>query len=468
MTSAQEEFEAGSTAAAVVRRAAAHAEAYLAAMPDRSVAPPATYAQTLAALDVPLPTGPTDPLDVLDALVVAAEPGVAATGSGRFFGYVIGGVLPAALGAELMTGVWDQNAAFTSLAPAASAAEEVAARWNLDLLGLPPGASVGFTTGTTMANLTALAAARHRVLAAAGWDVAADGLTGAPPVRIVVGEQRHVTVDAALRMLGFGSRHVVVDVDDHGRISPAGLRTALAAGAGPAIVVSQAGEVNTGAVNPLREVCEIAHAHQAWVHVDGAFGLWAAASTKYRHLVDGVELAQSWSTDAHKWLNTPYDCGLAIVADPAAHAAATATRAAYLPDEKARERDPFTWTPEFSRRARGFAVYAALRSLGRDGVAELVDRCCSHARRFADRLAAVRGAQVLNDVVLNQVLVRFGDDDAVTNAVMASVLASGEAFMSGTTWRGRTAMRISVSNWSTTREDVDRTVAVIEKALSEL
>jgi len=462
----REQYEPATTTATVVRRAAAHAEAYLSGLPDRSVAPTATYAETLAALDLPLPAGPTEPLDVLDALVEAADPGLAGTGSGRFFGYVIGGVLPAAAGAELMTGIWDQNAAFASLAPAASAVEEVAARWSLELLGLPAGASVGFTTGTMTANITTLAAARHHVLAAVGWNVAEDGLAGAPPVRIVVGAQRHVTVDAALRLLGFGSRLVVVDADDQGRMQPAGLVAALAAGDGPAVVVSQAGEVNTGAVDPLREICETARAHGAWVHIDGAFGLWAGASPARRHLIDGVELADSWAADAHKWLNTPYDCGLAIVADPAAHAAATAAPgAAYLPDQQSRERDPFAWTPEFSRRARGFAVYAALRSLGRDGVADLVERSCAHARRFAERLAALPGAQVLNDVVLNQVLIRFGDDDATTDAVMARVRASGEAFMSGTTWHGRSAMRISVTNWTTTTEDVDRTVEAIEKAL---
>jgi glutamate/tyrosine decarboxylase-like PLP-dependent enzyme len=247
---------------------------------------------------------------------------------------------------------------------------------------------------------------------------------------------------------------------------PAGLAAALAAGDGPAVVVCQAGEVNSGAFDPVRRICAAAREHGAWVHVDGAFGLWAAASPERRHLVDGLDLADSWATDAHKWLNTPYDCGLAIVADRAAHAAATsATGAAYLPDQQARERDPFAWTPEFSRRARGFAVYAALRSLGRGGVADLVERCCSHARRFAERLAALPGVQVLNDVVLNQVLVRFGDDDATTEAVLARVRASGEAFMSGTTWRGLAAMRISVTNWSTTTEDVDRSVVAIKKAL---
>jgi glutamate/tyrosine decarboxylase-like PLP-dependent enzyme len=399
-----------------------------------------------------------------DGLVAAAGP--------RYFGFVVGGSLPAALAADWLAAAWDQNAGLFALGPAAATVEDIAADWLLDLLGLPEEASAGFVTGGQMASFAGLAAARHAVLAGAGWDVERDGLIGAPPVEVVVGAERHVTIDAALRFLGLGSGRVrVVPADDQGRMDAAALPEALAACAGPTIVCAQAGNVNTGAVDPLAAICAAAHDHGAWVHVDGAFGLWAAASPARRHLVAGVEEADSVATDAHKWLNVPYDSGLVFVAHPEAHRAAFTTEAGYLTPGRTGERDPDAFTPEFSRRARGFPVWAALRSLGRAGVAELVERCCDHARRFADLLGAADGVEILNEVVLNQVLVRFtdpgGDGDGRTREVVRRVQEDGTLWLSGTTWHGLAAMRISVSNWSTTTADVDRSAAAILAAARE-
>ncbi|KDA42351.1 aspartate aminotransferase family protein [Frankia sp. B2] len=490
---------------AALRAAAGHADAYLAGLADRRVGPSLTAEQVRRRLGDTLPAGPSDPVAVIDALVDAVAGGLTATGSGRFFGYVVGGTLPAALAADLLTVVWDQNAALASLSPAASAVEALTGRWIAQLLGLPSGVSVGFTTGTQMAHVTALAAARHRVLARAGWDVETDGLAGAPPVRVLVGAARHATVDAALRLLGFGTRATIaVEADELGRMRPEALRAALAdesGGSGPTIVIAQAGEVNTGGFDPFEEVCALAREHGAWVHVDGAFGLWAAvsAAASRRALVAGVERADSWATDGHKWLNVPYDCGIALIADREAHRRSMSVSADYFVLDSAGRLDPVDWTPEFSRRARAFAVYAALRSLGRAGLRDLVDRCCEYANRFAVRLAALPGVTVLNSVAgpagsagsagsagpgrvveLNQVLIRVVADqegdrtaagraegDRLTAAVTAAVTASGEAFVSGTVWRGRTAMRISVSNWSTSDGEVERTIAVIEAAVAE-
>ncbi len=317
-----------------------------------------------------------------------------------------------------------------------------------------------------MAHVTCLAAARHAVLERAGWDVELRGLPGSPPIRVVVGGKRHVTVNRALRLLGLGSESVVTAaVDGQGRTSPSAVEAALDGHDGPTIVCAQVGEVNTGSVDPVGEIAALLRGAGTWLHVDGAFGLWAAASPERRHLVQGVELADSWATDAHKWLNVPYDCGLAFVAHPEAHRAAMAMTAEYLvADEKAKSRDQMDWVPEFSRRARGLTVYAALRSLGRSGIAELVERCCRHARRFADELSGLPGCEILNDVVLNQVLLRFADDET-TDAILAQVQASGEAWMSGTSWDGRSAIRISVSNWRTSDDDVARTVAAFERAV---
>jgi len=449
--------------------AAAHAAGFLEGLPERAVAPAATAGELREALGGPLPGGPRDPRLVVAELARAAEPGLMATPGGRFFGFVIGGSLPAALAADWLATAWDQNAGLYAAAPAASVVEEVCGEWLIELFGLPEHVSYGLVTGCQMANFTALAAARNSVLEAAGWDVEADGLVGAPPIRVIAGEERHVTVDRALRFLGLGTASLsTVPVDDQGRMRADALEEALAGSSGPTIVCAQAGNVNTGAVDPLRAICDAAHEVGAWVHVDGAFGMWAAASPALRPLVEGMERADSWATDAHKWLNVPYDSGLVFCAHPAAHQAAMGVHASYLVHSLNRERDEMDWNPDFSRRARGFPVYAAIRSLGRSGVADLVDRCCAHARRFAEALAPEPGIEVLNEVVLNQVLVRFldpgNDHDARTRAVVKAVQEDGTCWLGGTTWQGRAAMRISVSNWSTTAEDVDRSVAAILRA----
>ena len=440
--------------------AAGHAADFLEGLPERRVGPAETDPAALrAALGGPLPDGPEDPRAVLDALVAGADAGLMASQSPRFFGFVFGGSLPAALAADWVASAWDQNAVLYVAAPAAAVAEEVVGGWLAELLGLPQTASFAITTGCQMAHATGLGAARHHVLEQAGWDVEARGLTGAPPIRLLANGDFHVTLGRAVRLLGLGTDSIVrIETDDEGSMRPEALRAALAAGDGPAIVCAQAGEVNSGAFDPFDAVCDVAHEHGAWVHVDGAFGLWAGAAPSHRHLVAGVGRADSWATDAHKWLNVPYDAGLAFVAHPQPHHAAFSASAAYLPTGA---RDAMDWTPESSRRARSFAIWAALRSLGRDGVAELVERCCACARHFAEVLGAQEGVEVLNDVVLNQVLVRFGDDDAATDAVVAAVQAEGTCWMGPTTWRGRRAMRISVSHWATTISDVDRSCAAI-------
>jgi glutamate/tyrosine decarboxylase-like PLP-dependent enzyme len=441
----------------------ASALAYLKSLPGRPVGDRTTPGQMRAALGGPLPDGPDDARAVIAALATAAEPGLVASGSGRFFGFVFGGATPAALAADWLTSTWDQNAGLYAASPAASVIEEVTAAWLLDLLGLPPTASVGFVTGAQMAAFTGLAAARHEMLRRAGWPVEARGLFGAPPIRVLAGADRHDTIDRALRFLGIGTDAIVpVAVDAEGRMTTSGLAAALDAHAdgNPVIVCTEVGNVNSGSVDPVGALCDIAHAAGAWVHVDGAFGLWAAASPALRSIVDGADRADSWSTDAHKLLNVPYDSGLAIVANPAAHRAAMGVRAAYLIHSEG-ERDQVDYNPEFSRRARGIPVYAALRSLGRVGVADLVERCCGLARRFATRLAAADGVEILNEVTLNQVLVRFGGDDALTRRVVEAVRHEGTCFLTGTTWHGVAAMRVSVSNWSTDEADVDRSVATI-------
>jgi glutamate/tyrosine decarboxylase-like PLP-dependent enzyme len=446
--------------------AATYAAEFLERLPERPVTPTATAEELRKELGGPMPEGPRQPQMVVAELARAADPGIMATPGGRFFGFVIGGSLPTALAADWLTSAWDQNAGLYAAAPAASVVEEVCGAWLIELFGLPEQVSYGLVTGCQMANFTALAAARHSVLEAAEWDVEADGLLGAPPIRIIVGEERHVTIDRALRFLGLGTANLrTVPADGQGRMRADALKDALAESSGPTIVCAQAGNVNTGAVDPLRAICAAAREAGAWVHVDGAFGMWAAASPTLRHLVDGIERADSWATDAHKWLNVPYDCGLVFCAHPVAHRAAMGSQASYLVHSEDRERDELDWNPDFSRRARGFPVYAVLRSLGRSGVADLVDRCCAHARRFAEALTQEQGVEVLNDVVLNQVLVRFldpgGDHDARTRAVVKAVQEDGTCWLGGTTWQGKAAMRISVSNWSTTAEDVDRSVGVI-------
>jgi glutamate/tyrosine decarboxylase-like PLP-dependent enzyme len=448
---------------------AAYAAGFLDGLPERKVATTATAEELRKELGGPLPEGPHHPEMVVAELARAADPGIMGTPSGRFFGFVIGGSLPAALAADWLTSAWDQNAGLYAAAPAASVVEEVCGAWLIELFGLPEHVSYGLVTGCQMANFTALAAARHSVLEAAGWDVEADGLVGAPPIRIIIGEERHVTIDRALRFLGLGTANLrTVPADGQGRMRADALEDALAESSEPTIVCAQAGNVNTGAVDPLRAICAAAREVGAWVHVDGAFGMWAATSPALRYLTEGMEQADSWATDAHKWLNVPYDCGLVFCARPAAHQAAMGIHASYLVQSDDRERDEMDWNPDFSRRARGFPVYAALRSLGRSGVTDLVDRCCAYARRFAEALAQEPGVEVLNEVVLNQVLVRFldpgGDHDARTRAVVKAVQEDGTCWLGGTLWQGKAAMRISVSNWSTTAEDVDRSVAAIQRA----
>jgi len=434
-----------------------------------------TNAESLrAALGGPLPETGADPLEVIEALARGVEPGLVAMPGPRFFGFVIGGSLPAALGADWLTSTWDQNAGMFAGSPAAATVEQIAAGWLLELLRLPPTASVGFVTGGQMANFTCLAAARHEVLRRAGWDVERDGLHGGPPLHVVVGAEAHVTIFAALRMLGLGEgRARRVATDAQGRMLPEALHQALQGCDGPIIVCAQAGNVNSGAIDPLRELAHVAHARGAWLHVDGAFGLWASAAPALRQAVEGIELADSWATDAHKWLNVPYDSGLAIVAHPAPHRAAMSSRAAYLVQSPDGEREPMDWVPEVSRRARGFAVYAALRSLGRQGVAELVERCCRLARRMADRLSAQPGVAILNEVSLNQVVVAFAppphvDAEGFTQAVVQRIQREGTCWLAGTTWRGQSGIRISVSNWSTTEADIDRSAdAILEAYRSE-
>jgi glutamate/tyrosine decarboxylase-like PLP-dependent enzyme len=427
----------------------------------RPVAPSASADELRAALGGPLPEEPEDPAAVTRALASAAEPGLTATAGGRFFGFVIGGTLPAALAADVLTTAWDQNAGLYVAAPAAAVAEEVAGAWLLELLDLPRTASFGFVTSGQMANFTALAAARHHVLRRAGWDVERDGLAGAPRVRVVVGEKRHGTIDRALRMLGLGVPTDVVPADDQGRIAATELRL----GDEPTIVCAQAGEVSTGAFDDLAAIAEARDAAaNAWLHVDGAFGLWAAVSPRLQPLVAGVERADSWATDLHKWLNAPYDCGMAITAHPQSHSAAFSARAPYLVFD-ATTRDAMDWNPEHSRRARSVPVYAAIRSLGRSGIRELVERCCDHASRFAAGLERL-GAELLNEVVLNQVLFRFGSDEA-TERFVRRVQEGGEAWLGGTTWDGRFAVRLSVSSWETTEADVERSLAAFAAALAD-
>jgi glutamate/tyrosine decarboxylase-like PLP-dependent enzyme len=460
-------------------RALAIARAYIASRGQRPVWPAATLDELRAALGGALPADPVDPAQVIDALARAAEPGLVETTGPRYFGFVTGGALPATVAAEWLTATWDQNVGLFVMSPAGAVVEEVAAGWLRDLLGLPPSTSVGFVTGCHMANFTALAAARHEMLRRAGWDVEADGLQGAPPLRVLVGEEVHVSVLGALRYLGIGNRQVHrVGVDAQGRMLPEELGASLASGSGPTIVCAQAGNVNTGAFDPFETIVDLAHVHEAWVHVDGAFGLWAAASRALRHHVAGVERADSWATDAHKWLNVPYDSGLVFVAHPAAHRAAMSFSAAYLMRSGDEPREAMDWTPESSRRARGVAVYAALRSLGRSGVADMIERCCRLARRFADRLNAEPSIRILNDVVLNQVLVRVEpqadaarglrradvDADAATREALKRVQDERVCWLGGTRWHGLEAMRISVSNWSTTDEDIDRSADSILRA----
>jgi glutamate/tyrosine decarboxylase-like PLP-dependent enzyme len=441
-------------------RAATHARDWLADIPTRSVPPKVDADQVIAALGE-LPDGPTDPADVVDLLARAVEPGLMAIGSGRFFGWVMGGTLPAALGADWLVSAWDQNTGMRYPTPGTTGVEEVAATWLLDLLGLPAASGVGFVTGATMANFTGLAAGRHHVLTKADWNLDRDGLTGGPKVTVLVGEDRHTSVDVALRYLGLGAPTPVA-ADDQGRIRPDALAAALAEVDGPLLLALQAGNLHSGAFDPFAECVDLAHEHGAWVHVDGAFGLWAAASPGLEHLVEGMDRADSWATDAHKTLNTPYDCGIAIVRDPKPLRDAFGIQASYL-IHAADHGDPLDRVPEMSRRARGVPVWAALRSLGRSGVAALVDGLAANAAAIAEGIAAVPGAEIVNDVVYTQVSVAFGDD-ARTRAVTEALLADGTAWMSGSHWAGRDVLRVSVSNWSTDPDDVAASVDAVRRA----
>jgi len=422
-------------------------------------------ARLLAASGGGLPDDGQNPVAVVEELAAAVEAGLVASAGPRYFGFVVGGALPAAAAADWLTGAWAQNGALHALSPAAGGAELVAGRWMLDLLGIPADASFGFPTGAGLGNTVGIAAGRHAVLARAGWDVEASGLYGAPEITVIIGDEAHATVQTSLQYLGLGRDRVLrVATDEQGRMRADALRNTVAGLTGPTIVIAQAGNVNTGGFDPVGEIADSLAAHgNAWLHVDGAFGLWARTSPEREHLLAGVENADSWSTDAHKWLNVGYDCGFVAVRDPEAHRVAMAGSGAYLMRSDA-EREPWEYVLDSSRRARGFIVYAAIRSLGRSGVRALVERCCTLAQRMADRLAAADGVEVLNDIVLNQVLVRFGASDERTRAVIAAVQEEGTAWMGGTTWHGVAAMRISVSNWSTTEADADRTVDAILRA----
>ena len=460
-------------AAPALERAHAHALAFLQSLDSRPVGAPADAEALRRSLMRPLPDQGCDAARVIDELVAAVEPGLHASAGGRFHAWVVGGAVPSALAADWLTSVWDQNAGAFAVSPAAAIVEEAAGVWLKDVLGLPSGASFAFVTGCQMAHVTCLLAARHSLLAARGWDVERDGLAGAPAIRVFASPEHHASLDRAVRMIGLGSAAIVdLEADAEGRMAPAALERALAERPGPAIVALQAGELNTGAFDDFEALIPIARQAGAWVHVDGAFGLWAAVSPSRRGLMRGVEAADSWATDGHKWLNVPYDCGLAFTAHPQAHRESLTQTASYMTAAPAR--DQLDWNPEFSRRARGFAVYAALRELGRKGLAELVDRTSDHCRTLTYGIGALPGAERLSDPKINQGLVRFldgaagagpADHDRRTDAVIAAIRETGEAFFGGVTWKGRRAMRISVCNWRTTDADVARTIRAVASML---
>ena len=448
------------------QRAADHASAFRDRLADRAPRPAISAAALHARFDGPTPEVGQDPLAVLDALESAAEPGLTAAAGPRFFGWVIGASDPLGVAADMLTSAWGQNAGAYACSPAAAMAEKVAARWLLDILRLPEECSVGFVTGATMAGFVCLAAARSAVLAQVGWDVDADGLAGAPAVRVFVGEDAHVTIAAALRYLGFGSRATRLPTDSQGRMDASALRTALAIGSGPAIVIAQAGQINTGDFDPVSELARICRKHGAWLHVDGAFGLWARTVPEMAQLTAGLEEADSWSVDGHKWLQLPYDSGFAIVRDSEAHRRAMSMTASYLPPAGESEYDAGQFVPELSRRARGFAVWAQLRALGRHGIAALVRRHCALARRLARRLASVPGVSVRNSVPLNQVIVTFGtgtleECNELTRATVAQLQADNICLAGGADWRQHFVLRLSLIAAPLVEADVDRLAAAI-------
>ena len=455
----------------ILKRTSDLAVEFLDGLPERPVGRPVNYVGLLAKMGGELPAQGEDPLQVVNNLVETAEPGLVATAGPRYFGFVIGGAHPASLAADWLAAVWDQNAASYVLSPAAAVAEEVVRTWLVDLFGLPREMSLGFTTGGTMANFTALAAARHALLQTLGWNVEEHGLFDAPAITVVTSAESHVSIFASLQMLGLGRERVIrVPTDAQGRMRPDELQVALSRISTPVLVCAQAGNVNTGAFDPLPEIVPLVHSRGGWLHVDGAFGLWAAASSVYKHLAEQIAMADSLAVDCHKWLNVPYDSGLVFVSDRIAHQEAMTLNAPYYALGAEMGRDNHNWVPEASRRARGLAIYAALRALGRNGVAEIVERNCRLARRMAERLAQDSHVQILNDVVLNQVLVRFlpasGTHsseivDAFTAAVIRRVQEDGTCWAGGTTWHDMHAMRISISNWSTEENDINRSADAI-------
>jgi glutamate/tyrosine decarboxylase-like PLP-dependent enzyme len=448
-----------------------HSLAHIENLEHAPVGPTADADALRARLARPLTGDGTPPEQVLAELVEDVSGGIMGSAGGRFFAWVVGGALPAALGADWLAAAWDQNAALHVSAPAAALVEEISGAWLKEILGLPAAASFAFVTGCQAAHTVCLAAARNALLSRLGWDVEQRGLFGAPPIRILTSSERHGTVKRAVRLLGLGLDQMRdLPADARGRLEPGVLERALESDSGaPAIVILQAGDLNIGAYDPFAELIPIARRHRAWVHVDGAFGLWAAASPRYRYLLAGAGEADSWATDGHKWLNTPFDSGFAFVAHPEPHRASMSYFASYI-SRHGDARDPIDWNPEWSRRARGFAVYAALRQLGPNGIARLVERCSDVARRLVLGIGALDGAEVLWEPVINQGLVRFlgaspEDHDRRTDEVIAAIQASGEAFFGGTTWRGCRAMRVSVCNWQTTDADVERSIAAVKSAI---
>lgn len=453
----------------------AHAISHLEHLDESSVAATRDAATLRAQINKPLAQEGMPAQQVVEALVRDVEGGLLGSAGGRFFGWVIGGALPAPLATDWLISAWQQNAALYACSPAAAVVEETVGAWLKDILGLPQQASFALVTGCQMAHVTCLAAARHALLSKIGWDVESQGLYGAPPIRILSSSERHGSFERAVRLLGFGQAHIkLLPVDHQLRLVPEVLEEELGkAGGGPTLVLLQAGDINIGAYDSFEKLIPIAKRFGAWVHVDGAFGLWAAASSRLRHLVKGIEAADSWATDGHKWLNVPFDSGFAFVADPEAHRASLAFRAGYL-THATDARDEMDWNPEWSRRARGFPVYAALRQLGRDGLAELIERCCRHAAAIVTGISELPTAEVLWQPVINQGLIRFldqtagateEDHDRRTDEVIAAILKTGEAFFGGTTWRGRRAMRVSVCNWQTSEHDVQRVVKAVRSVL---
>lgn len=454
------------TTRTLLERTCEIANAYLGDVRELRVGSPVAYDALLQSLGGPLPAIPADPLAVIEDLAAWAKDGLVTTPGPRHFGFVIGGALPAALAADWLASTWDQNAFSFVLSPAATVVEEVARQWLTEALGLSPDMSLGIVTGATMANFTGLAAARHAMLARAGWDVEERGLFGAPEFAVVTSDESHISIFAALQMLGLGRARVTrIATDAQGRMRADTLQGTLRGIDTPVVVCAQAGNVNTGAFDPLADIAAMVHAAGGWLHVDGAFGAWAAASPELRHLTNGLSLADSVSLDGHKWLNVPYDCGFTFVRDETAHRTAMTLEASYYAPARTAARANHHWVPEASRRARGFAVYAALRSLGREGVAALVERCVHLARRMAQRLSVGPSVRILNDVVLNQVLVRFedagGNADERTAAVIRLVQDDGTCWVGGASWHGMHVMRVSVSNWSTTEADIDRSAEAI-------